>query len=110
MSQYCRSMSVWSGGYFFIAALLSDDRAVVARTERWALQFWSRLVAYTQAMNDNPPRELIEFDSNDVWYHHDLLWRVLCYINVHGVTETLITKLSYVYGTIVHERFETIKI
>ena len=79
---HLRTMSLWSGGIYFMAQLLSDNDSRRAEAQRRASELWPRILRFEVLMNsgavtDEEHRGLRDFEAHFLWISSPLYREML---------------------------------
>ena len=81
---HLRTMSMWSGGIYFMALLVSADRSRKQAAQLRAQALWPRILRFEALLQaDHVPQEVRDFDAHFLWVSSPI-YRELLALVAHG--------------------------
>ena len=105
---HLRTMSLWSGGIYFMAQLLSDNDSHRAEAQRRASELWPRILRFEVLMNsgavtDEEHRGLRDFEAHFLWISSPL-YREMLSLVAHGHLAMAQDLAWRIFAGIYHEK------
>ena len=99
-----RTMSMWSGGIYFMALLVSADRSRKQAAQLRAQALWPRILRFEALLQaDHVPQEVRDFDAHFLWSSSPV-YRELLALVAHGHLAAAQQLAWLIFAGIYHEK------
>ena len=101
---HARTMSMWSGGIYFMVLLLSANRSRKEAAQLRAQALWPRVLRYEALLQAaDVPQEIRDFDAHFLWISSPLYREMLALV-AHGHFTTAQQLAWLIFAGIYHEK------